>query len=257
MTECMSGMRVLMKALSGLMYIINNEVYFNEEDGHLENRAAEISVLMATSTRRLLEVLIANQGNPVERDCLLKTVWDDNGLRSSNSNLNQYISILRKQLVQVGFPDNTVITIPRVGFMFSPDVEVRRDIPGASVQSSRSGRSIYYYISGTFYYPVYILCVLLICISVFLAFFHEQGPGVATLNKLGGYPPQCDVYALPGGGAVNKMDPVPFIAENCDNNSAYFIFKHAGPPDDRLVVSCEKKTPESFSHCHNRRDVKG
>ncbi|EDH6598875.1 transcriptional regulator, partial [Salmonella enterica subsp. enterica serovar Goverdhan] len=96
------------------MYIINNEVSFNEEDGHLENSAAEVSVLMATSTRRLLDVLISNQGNPVERDCLLKTVWDDNGLRSSNSNLNQYISILRKQLAQVGLPDNTVITLPRV-----------------------------------------------------------------------------------------------------------------------------------------------
>lgn len=239
------------------MYIINNEVSFNEEDGQLENRAAEVSVLMATSTRRLLEILISNQGNPVERDCLLKTVWDDNGLRSSNSNLNQYISILRKQLIQVGVPDNAVITVPRIGFMFNPEIEIHRDIPVTVLQLPRTGRHFRDFINGVFYYPVFTLCVLLLFVSVFFIYIRDQGADMTTLEKLGGYPPQCDVYALPGGGVINKMEPVPFIAENCDSDSVYFIFKHAGPPDDRLVVSCEKKTPESFSHCHNQRDVKG
>ena len=113
------------------MLIISNDVLFNEEEGQLVNQAADISVMMAASTRRLLEILILNQGNPVGRDSLLKMVWDDNGMRSSNSNLNQYISILRKQLGQVGLPDDTVITIPRVGFMFNPEIEVRRDSPPA------------------------------------------------------------------------------------------------------------------------------
>ncbi|WP_370605690.1 transcriptional regulator [Citrobacter braakii] len=239
------------------MFIINNDVSFNEEDGQLENKTAEVSVLMAASARRLLAVLISNQGNPVERDCLFKTVWDDNGMRSSNSNLNQYISILRKQLVQVGLPDNTIITIPRVGFMFNPEIKVRRDIPKADVQSPRTGRYFIYFTSGGGYYPVFTLFVFLLCISIFFVFFRDQSTGVVTLNRLTGYPPQCDVYILPGGGAVNKMEPVTFITENCDKDSVYLIFKHAGPPDDRLIVSCEKKTSEYFSQCYNRRDFKG
>lgn len=246
-----------MKALSGLMYIINNEISFNEEDGHLENSAAEISVLMATSTRRLLEVLISNQGNPVEREFLLKTVWDDNGLRSSNSNLNQYISILRKQLNQVGVPDNAIITIPRVGFMFSPDIDVRRDIPATAVQLPRAGKTLRHFISGKFYYPVFTLCVFLLCAGVFFLFILDRGPGMAILGRVDGYPPQCDVYALPGGEGVYKMESVSLISEKCGKESAYFIFTHTPPPDDRLIVTCEKNTPESFRYCLNRRDVKG
>lgn len=252
----MPFMRVLIKAPSGLMYIINNEISFNEEDGHLENSAAEVSVLMAMSTCRLLDVLISNQGNPVERDCLLKTVWDDNGLRSSNSNLNQYISILRKQLAQVGLPDNTVITLPRVGFMFSPEINVRRYIPDSMVQSPRAGRNLRYFISGRFYYPVFTLCVFLLCAGVFFLFILDRGPGMATLKKVDGYPPQCDVYALPGGAAVNKMGTMPFVTENCDKGSVYYIFKHIPPPDDSLIVSCEKSTQGYFSFCHNRREAK-
>jgi len=34
----------------------------------------------------------------VSRDEVLKKVWDDNGLTSSNGNLNQYLSMLRKTL---------------------------------------------------------------------------------------------------------------------------------------------------------------
>ncbi|EGB2808513.1 winged helix-turn-helix domain-containing protein [Salmonella enterica] len=130
---------------------------------------------MAATTRRLLAVLISNHGNPVERDCLLKKVWDDNGMRSSNSNLNQYISILRKQLLQVGLPDNAVITIPRVGFMFSPDIEVRRDIPVTAMQLSRTGKKLRYFTSGILYYPMYTICVFLLCLSVFFIFFVTRG----------------------------------------------------------------------------------
>ncbi|MCO5784642.1 winged helix-turn-helix domain-containing protein [Citrobacter meridianamericanus] len=253
----MPGIQVSMKALSGLMYIINNEVYFNEEDGHLENRAAEVSVLMAASTRRLLAVLIKSQGNPVERDILYKTVWDDNGMRSSSSNLNQYISILRKQLIQVGLPDNAVVTIPRVGFMFNAEIDVHCDMPVVVPQLPRINRVCRDFISGKIYYPVFTLTVILLCFSIFIVYFYDQGANMVTLKQLPGYPPQCEVYALPGSGAVNKVEPVPFIVQSCDNDSAYFIFKHAGPPDDRLVASCEKTKPEFFSHCHNRRDVKG
>lgn len=90
-----------------------------------------------------------------------------------------------------------------------------------------------------------------------LYFFRDQGIGGVKLSRLVGYPPQCDVYGLPGGGAVNKLEPVSFIAENCNKDTTYFIFKHIPPSEDRLIVSCEKNASESFSHCHNRRDVKG
>lgn len=237
------------------MFIIDKDVFFNEEGGQLENQVADVSVMMAASTRRLLAVLILNQGNPVTRDSLFKMVWDDNGMRSSNSNLNQYISILRKQLSQVGLPDDTVITIPRVGFMFNPEIEVRCNNPAGVTPSIRRERTFRYFITGPLYYPVFTLSVFLICAGVFFIFFHDREPDVVTLNKLDGYPPGCDVYAL-SGGVMTKKEPLPFIAENCNKGSAYFLFRHSGPSEDSLIVSCEKSRSGYFTHCHNRREAK-
>ncbi|HHR4016919.1 TPA: winged helix-turn-helix domain-containing protein [Salmonella enterica] len=245
------------KGLTGLMFIISHDILFDEEGGLLENQAADVSIMMAASTRRLLEILLLNQGNPVTRDTLFKMVWDDNGLRSSNSNLNQYISILRKQLGQVGLPDDTVITIPRVGFMFNPEIEVRCDNPATVTPFVRSKRTFRHFITGPLYYPVFTLSVFLICVGMFFIFFHEREPDAVTLSVLDGYPPGCDVYALSGSGVVTKKGPVSFIAENCNKGVAYFLFEHSGPSDGRLVVSCEKSRPGYFTHCDNRRDAKG
>ncbi|EOH8097145.1 transcriptional regulator, partial [Salmonella enterica subsp. enterica serovar Newport] len=192
-----------------------------------------------------------------ERDTLFKTVWDDNGMRSSNSNLNQYISILRKQLVQVGLPENIIITVPRVGFMFNPDIDVQREIPVVAAQLPRFTRGLRLFIASELYYPVFTLFVILLCAGLFFIFFYDREPGTITLAPATGYPAQCDVYALPGGGAVKKMAPVPSVAEHCDKESAYFIFKHSGSPDDRLIVSCEKSAPGYFSLCHNLLERKG
>ncbi|EBW2650680.1 hypothetical protein DEI20_23995 [Salmonella enterica subsp. enterica serovar Newport] len=158
------------------MYVLNEDISFNEEDGHLHNQTADESVLMAASTRRLLVVLISNQGNPVTRDSLFKMVWDDHGMRSSDSNLNQYISILRKQLGQVGLPDDAIITIPRVGFMFNPEINVRNERPVTAVPLSRMNKTLRYLISGRLYYPVFTLSVFLFCVSIFFIFFMTVNP---------------------------------------------------------------------------------
>ena len=240
-----------------VMYILNDDVSFNEEDGYLQNEAAGASVLMAASTRRLLSVLVANQGNPVTRDTLFKMVWDDHGMRSSDSNLNQYISILRKQLGQVGLPDDAIITIPRVGFMFNPEINVRNERPVTAVPVSRMNNRLRSLVSGRLYYPAFTLCVFLLCVSMLFIFFYDREPEEAALNSLSGYPPACRVYALPGRGATNKRELDPVIAEKCNGGSVYFIFNHPGPAGDRLTVSCEKGAAGYFTHCYNRRDEAG
>lgn len=239
------------------MYVLNKDISFNEEDGHLHNQAAGESVLLAASARRLLAVLISNQGNPVTRDSLFKTVWDDHGMRSSDSNLNQYISILRKQLGQAGLPDDAIITIPRVGFMFNPEINVRHETPFPSIPRIRVNKTLRSLISGRLYYPVFTLSVFLLCVSTFFIFFYDREPDEVALKRLSGYPPACRVYALPGRGAEDTGGPSPFIAEKCNEGTVYFIFTHPGPAEDRLTVSCETGAPGYFTHCHNRRDEAG
>lgn len=59
------------------------------------------------------------------RNELLDSVWDAHGLRSSSHTLNKYISELRKHFVQFGIVEECITTVPRVGFMFNSDIEVR------------------------------------------------------------------------------------------------------------------------------------
>ncbi|KAA5948828.1 winged helix family transcriptional regulator [Pantoea sp. Bo_2] len=56
----------------------------------------------------------------VSRNQVLKKVWDDNGLTSSNSNLNQYLSMLRKTLRHYDV-DNIIVSVSRGFLQLNPD----------------------------------------------------------------------------------------------------------------------------------------
>ncbi|WHZ41075.1 helix-turn-helix domain-containing protein [Rahnella bonaserana] len=53
--------------------------------------------------RRILLLLIEQQGVVVQRETFFKKVWDDYGLNASNNNLNHCISKLRKVVSTLGF----------------------------------------------------------------------------------------------------------------------------------------------------------
>lgn len=50
-------------------------------------------------------------------------VWDDNGLTSSNSNLNQYLSMLRKTFRHYDI-DNIIVTVSRGLLQLNPDLTI-------------------------------------------------------------------------------------------------------------------------------------
>lgn len=53
----------------------------------------------------------------IKRQQLLEEVWEERGLKGTNSNLNNYISLLRRHLAQLGETE-LIITYPRQGFKF-------------------------------------------------------------------------------------------------------------------------------------------
>jgi DNA-binding winged helix-turn-helix (wHTH) protein len=55
----------------------------------------------------------------ISRDEVLK-VWDDNGLTSSNSNLNQYLSMLRKTFRHYDI-ENIIVTVSRGMLQLNPN----------------------------------------------------------------------------------------------------------------------------------------
>lgn len=111
-----------------MLYIINKEIYFSDSDGTVwtgeKNESTLINLTVTTS--RLLTYLLERQGVVSTRDDILDKVWLSHGLRSSNHSLNKYVAELRKVFTTMGINTEVIVTAPRVGFMFTRDVEVER-----------------------------------------------------------------------------------------------------------------------------------
>jgi DNA-binding winged helix-turn-helix (wHTH) protein len=111
---------------SEMVFVIDNRVVYRSEDGAMWPSGDEASTVILTLTmNRLLAYLLEKHGQVLTRNELLDSVWDAHGLRSSSHTLNKYISELRKNFVQFGIIEECITTVPRIGFMFNSDVEVR------------------------------------------------------------------------------------------------------------------------------------
>ncbi|CNC53291.1 Transcriptional regulatory protein%2C C terminal [Yersinia intermedia] len=106
----------------GMKYTINKMVVYNSSDGTLLSIDDAIGMITLTRvTSELLLLLIKNNNSPISRDTILSELWDKKGLSSSNNNLNNYVSMLRKALAQCGCLD-VITTVPKYGFIFKADV---------------------------------------------------------------------------------------------------------------------------------------
>ncbi|WP_447873178.1 winged helix-turn-helix domain-containing protein [Serratia fonticola] len=107
-----------------MKYILNFTVIFlpSERTISILNNEEVRASLSAPATRLLLE-LIKHNGVIVTRETLLKNVWEDYGFSGSNSNLNSYISEIRKTLVLLGYNERIILTIPKQGLKLDANIE--------------------------------------------------------------------------------------------------------------------------------------
>ena len=104
-------------------YLIENLIVFNPEDNTLSLAGdSENKIAISNPARRILLLLIEQQGIVVEREIFFKKVWDDYGLIASNNNLNHCVSKLRKVVVTLGYPDEFIVTVPKVGFTIRKEI---------------------------------------------------------------------------------------------------------------------------------------
>lgn len=106
-----------------MIYIIDDSITYNSDDCTLTHLPTEESISLSISSGRLFERLLNSEGEILARDNLLTEVWDKYGLRGSNSNLNQYLSILRRALAAYGC-ENLIITIPKIGIRINTEIKI-------------------------------------------------------------------------------------------------------------------------------------
>lgn len=79
----------------------------------------EKKIQISNPAKRLLLLLLSEQGKTISRNLLLAKVWEDYGMRSSKNNLNQCISMLRLACKTLNIQEDIIITYHKVGFALS------------------------------------------------------------------------------------------------------------------------------------------
>ncbi|GHD94128.1 hypothetical protein GCM10011445_24210 [Pseudocitrobacter faecalis] len=110
-----------------MRFDIEGFVTFDTEDASLVNLLTGDSIELSQTSNRLLKELLFHRGDILSRGEIFQSVFDRYGARASNSNLNQYISTLRKGLSELGIEKDVIITVPRVGFRISDTVHITSD----------------------------------------------------------------------------------------------------------------------------------
>ncbi len=108
-----------------MKYSIDKAIEFNSDDGTLYYAASQDVIKLPLPAARLLEEFLSSEGQDLTREYLLETVWDNHGLHASGNNLNQYVSIVRRNLAIFDCHE-LIVTLPKVGFKLNPAVSVRR-----------------------------------------------------------------------------------------------------------------------------------
>ncbi|WP_238485559.1 winged helix-turn-helix domain-containing protein [Rahnella ecdela] len=108
-----------------MVYLIENQIVFNPEENSLSLLSDhESKIAVSNPARRILLLLIEQQGVVVQRETFFKKVWDDYGLNASNNNLNHCISKLRKVVSTLGYQNDFIVTVPKVGFIIRKEIVI-------------------------------------------------------------------------------------------------------------------------------------
>lgn len=110
-----------------MRFDIEGFITFDTEEASLVNLLTGDCIELSATSARLLTTLLQYRGDIISRVDIFQTVFEKYGARPSNSNLNQYISTLRRSLSDLGIEKNVIITVPRIGFKVSDDIIVTTD----------------------------------------------------------------------------------------------------------------------------------
>lgn len=110
-----------------MRFDIEGFIIFDTEGASLVNLLTGDCIELSATSSRLLTSLLQHRGDIISRIDIFRTVFEEYGARASNSNLNQYISTLRRSLSDLGVEKDVIITVPRIGFKISDEIVITTD----------------------------------------------------------------------------------------------------------------------------------
>lgn len=106
------------------IHLINEITLFSPEEGSLTPRHSWPAgrVTLHTPAADCLQLLIANNGQPVSQKMFFEQVWEKKGAVVSTNTLYQSIASVRKALRATGLEEDVIRTLPKQGFQCNASV---------------------------------------------------------------------------------------------------------------------------------------
>lgn len=253
-------------------FVINETINFDEEQGTLStDDTSQDPINLTKPSCRLLSLLVRHNDELLTREFLLMHVWEIHGLTASNNNLNNYVSMLRKALGQLG-GDNLLVTVPKQGFMLtatsvsSSGEELPLNLP-LELTPIKTERYTTHEPGKKRFFTLWagIFLIVLGTLSATLLLRGEQPIPMTEVTPLGNID-QCQIALLLPPYKQNSLDTLSQVKTlitrldyNCNFAArVYFYPGELSPRPDgtlkrrSLVVYCLKITsPSSQLHCEN------
>ncbi|MFT8209867.1 MAG: winged helix-turn-helix domain-containing protein [Symbiopectobacterium sp.] len=243
-----------------MAYLINQTIIFNDGEGTLawSDREGE-TISLSAPIARILATLIDNPGVTLSRELLLREALEKYSLSPSISNLNNYISLLRKVLRNFGLAE-AIVTVPKSGIVFhvdsieayakqhveahtienAVDTSTKAHVGGVTPRLITPNNSTSRFQIGYKAKLIIIIGMILLFIF-FMVSFSGRFPyrplvRVNVANK-------CDVFALQD--AVNQ-ESIAGYQELCGDNVLFISsktmpFHGPGMKKNRVIIACSKR----------------
>lgn len=250
-----------------MLYTIEGRVFFRTDDGALWAQDREDDKIYLTPiVSRLLHLFFQEQGKVLTREKILNSIWENYGLEPSNNSLNQYVSKIRKTMADLGLPDDTICTLPKVGFTFSNEIVlVAENVTYTSLNDVPDNRTVplvekrvftFRRLIAVIFLPIFI-AIPFLTESITDTIHHRQmAISPVLLGKVG----SCTVYSLMmGRNGLHPKTPAlvqHYINENsitCGKDSVVYISASNSALNLQggrlLLTTCKKDNNEELVSC--------
>jgi DNA-binding winged helix-turn-helix (wHTH) protein len=233
-----------------MKYLIDRLVVFNTDDGTLHLPSSEDVIRLALPAARLLETFLSSEGRELTREYLLETVWDKHGLHASGNNLNQYVSILRRNLSLLGCHE-LIITLPKLGFRLNAaiSIEILETDPSSLDPSpsivTPSGHFQRHFFIGS------IILTLLIGAAFGYFYYGDTNNGATVLHEQHN---ECDIYYLKYISDEEKKEALSKIMSIMKNNGIQCKKNDVIIYNSETSLSDKVDSREVLSYCHAGKD---
>ncbi|CAO98049.1 winged helix-turn-helix domain-containing protein [Erwinia tasmaniensis] len=229
-----------------MRFDIEGFITFDSENAYLVNRLTGDRVDLSQTSSRLLNVLLNHHGDILSRNEIFQSVFDKFGARASNSNLNQYISILRRTLNDLGVEKEIIVTVPRVGFKISKKatvVHAEDQVNSVVDRALPAGPSVVHHPKAYFFLAGAIM--LAIILALLTASPDKKNTSAGVTTRVQG---KCVFYGFSSSSLQEIKNSFDLIGRqlNCSTPKDIYLYNkkidsELGNITQLLITECDKK----------------